>query len=387
MDLDFLDRELTKDEYASGDVMNGILKHRVQRLTEIDADKSGRKGAILRAYYEDKPWDFCRDWVFTHDPRRIDGPKFVPFIPFNHQVDFMRWAWERYKMREPGIALKSRECGVSWLCVVMGVHLWLFHPGSVVIFGTRREAELDVKGKHGSLFGKMRDLLAYLPKFLLPQDFDDDRDTPMGRILNNDTGSLIVGQSGDQIGRGDRATVAYIDEAAFLEDQDRAAAALSETSECQIRVSTPNGPGDLFHKDYKRWKKHNPKWIFEFHWTKDARKDEEWYESRKARLDPDVVAREIDMSFEGANPDSFLPYNWVESSLDAHKHLNFEAQNPRVMGFDPAHTGGNSKAAVVRAGPVVTLVDAIEGKGQDFHPALDWAFEACRSAFMLRLCV
>ena len=378
-DLEYLhpDREMTREEYDSEEIMALIHQHRLSRMVDIESDKSGKKAAYLRAWYADHPWDFCRDWCFTYDPRRLQRglQPTLPFIPFFHQVKFLKWVHERFRNMEPGITLKSRECGVSWLCGVYAVNMFLFKPGSSVLFATRKADELDDKGDPGSLFQKMRILLEYLPPFLLPEDFNLERDTPLGKILDRVDGSSITGESGEQIGRGGRGTVIFIDEAAFLENQERASGALSATSDCQIRVSTPNVPGDLFHRDYKKWKKVAPERIFEFHWTVDPRKGDAWYKQQKINLDPDVVARELDMCFEGSNPDAFIPIEWVESSVDAHTKLGFEPMEPRILGFDPADDGGHAKAAVLREGPVISRCEAIEGRGddKDIRYALPWA--------------
>ena len=78
---------------------------------------------------------------------------------------------------------------------------------------------------------------------------------------------------GDEIGRGWRGTIAFIDEAAFIENQESAAAALSEAANTIIRVSTPARVGDLFHQDYIRWKRERPERVFEFHWRKRQPKE------------------------------------------------------------------------------------------------------------------
>ena len=68
------------------------------------------------------------------------------------------------------------------------------------------------------------------------------------RILNPENGSSIVGEAGDNIGRGARTSIYFKDESAYYEHADAIDAALSQTSNCKIDVSTPNGPGNPFYR-------------------------------------------------------------------------------------------------------------------------------------------
>ena len=380
--MDLLERPLTKSEYESAAVANAIMHHRVCMAHEIDGDASGKKAATLRAHYRDNPADFAKDWVICHEPRerKAEGedkerPAYGPFIPFPRQVEFLNWIQQRRINKDPGIVLKSRECGVSWLCAIYAINMWLFRDGASIMFATRKADELDSKGNTNCLFEKMRIIIDWLPPFLLPEDYNRDRDTPLNKIINRSNGSTITGMCGDEIGRGGRGTICFVDEAAFLEHQDRAQGALSQTTECCIRVSTPNASGDLFHKDWLRYERDHPEWTFEFNVRKDdPRKDEAWYQEQLAIHGKDKVAREIDRNFAGANEDAFIQDDWVNASVDAHKKLDWQPSHPVVVGFDPADTG-HAKAITVRRGSVVTRAEQVIGGGEekDIRFAVPWA--------------
>ena len=365
---------MTFDEYKDPKVFQAITMDRLLTAQKLSNDP--QTVADFRLYYKDNPWDFCRDWIVTYDPRAIRRKQnpYMPFIPFKRQVEFMHWVHERLEFGEPGITVKSRECGVSWLCAAYAVSMFLFNPGSAVLFATRKEDELDVKGNASSLFEKMRIILDRLPFFWKPDGFIQDRDCKKKEIINPETGSTISGMCGDELGRGWRGTIAFIDEAAFIEHQEAGERALSQSTETRIRVSTPNVVGDNFHRDYRRWKKEDPRKVFEFNWRDDPRKNIAWYHKQVQELEADALAKEVDMSFEGANEDAFLPDKWVNACVDAHKQLGFEARGDKVMGFDPADVG-HANAICIRKGSVATIMDQVKGtdKKMDISGTVPWA--------------
>jgi len=123
------------------------------------------------------------------------------------------------------------------------------------------------------------------------------------RILNRENGSSIVGEAGDNIGRGNRTSIYFKDESAFYEHAEAIDAALSQTSNCKIDVSTPNGPGNPFYR-----KRHSGKIsVFVFDWKEDPRKDKAWYQRQCETLDPVIVAQEIDRNYEGSISNAFNP--------------------------------------------------------------------------------
>ncbi|MCV5968466.1 hypothetical protein, partial [Lactococcus petauri] len=67
-------------------------------------------------------------------------------------------------------------------------------------------------------------------------------------IVNNDNGSVIKGEAGDNIGRGGRTSIYFKDESAHYERQEIVDAALSATSNCKIDMSSVNGNGNLFYR-------------------------------------------------------------------------------------------------------------------------------------------
>ena len=119
-----------------------------------------------------------------------------------------------------------------------------------------------------------------LPQEFQPPSWEPKLHAPFMKVQNFSANSFITGEAGDNIGRGNRTSIYAIDEAAYLEHADQAEAALSQTTNCRIYVSTPNGVGNVFHRKAHDGK--TKKFIFD--WRDDPRKDQAWYDEQKAKL-------------------------------------------------------------------------------------------------------
>lgn len=318
---------------------------RTDNLKQIREKKLSN--AALKEHYKDNPVQFINDWGMTFDPRNaeIGIESNIPFILFPKQAEFVEWVVARWKNREDGLTEKSRDMGISWLCVAVAVWMWLFYPGTVIGFGSRKEEYVDKLGDPKALFWKVRQFINLLPVELQPKGYDDRKHAPHMRILNPENGSSIIGEAGDNIGRGNRTSIYFKDESAFYEHPDAIDAALSQTSNCKIDVSTPNGNGNAFYR-----KRHGGKIpVFSFHWKDDPRKDDAWYAKQVATLDPVIVAQEIDIDYNASTSDS-----WINGELIAAAQrngpANIQVMGGWVLGIDAAHFGDDESIIHKRRG-------------------------------------
>lgn len=301
--------------------------------------------AGLKEFYRDHPAEFVSDWAMTTDPRNaeIGLPVIVPFILFPRQSEFVEWVAARWRSREDGLAEKSRDMGVSWLCVAIAVWMWLHHPGVVIGFGSRKEEYVDRIGDPKSLFWKVRKVIELLPAEFRPAGYDERKHAPSMRILNPENGAAIVGEAGDNIGRGNRTSLYFVDEAAFIEHDQLIDAALSQTSNCRIDVSTPSGAGNSFYR--KRQGGKVP--IFRFHWRDDPRKGDDWYQEQKRKLDPVIVAQEIDIDYSASATDAFVPGALIEDAM-GRGPAAVESSGRWIVGVDAAHKGDDESVIHAR---------------------------------------
>lgn len=324
-----------------------VYVERGQRLERLRKDPSLLPG--LRLFYKEHPVEFIEDWGMTFDPRLSErGLKStVPFIMFPKQVEFIDWLYARWKGREDGLAEKSRDMGVSWLCAAFAVWMWTFHSGTVAGFGSRKESYVDELSNPNALFWKVRMFIEYLPPEFKPAGFDLKTHSPYMKIINPENGSVIVGEAGDNCGRGGRTSIYFVDEAAFLERAEAVDAALSQTSNCKIYVSTPNGAGNPFYRKAHDGK--TPKFVFD--WRDDPRKDDDWYRKQCEKLDPIVVAQEIDRNYEGSVVNAFVPADIVKGAMERGP-ADVIAKGGLRVGVDVARFGDDKSVTTVRRGRV-----------------------------------
>ena len=109
-----------------------VFATRVERLERM----RGKPEIVARLidYYAGHPADWISDWGMTFDPRLAEKGlrTVVPFVLFPKQREFINWCLERWLMREDGVVEKSRDAGVSWLCVAFAAWMMIFKVGTVV---------------------------------------------------------------------------------------------------------------------------------------------------------------------------------------------------------------------------------------------------------------
>lgn len=341
------------------------------------ANGLSEKQAYLQAlnlYYRENPWDFISDWGVTYDPRRLDlgFEPMVPFVLFEKQVEFCKYIFRKWKTRSPGLADKSRDGGLSWLAIAMGCTLCLFNAGMIVGYGSRVEDYVDLIGEPKSLFWKARLFMQELPREF-KGGWDANRHAPHMRILFPN-GSAMTGEAGKQIGRGGRSSIFFVDEAAYVDHPKQVDAALSQTTNCRIDISTPNGLANPFaHKRHAG--KIEP---FTMHWTDDPRKDQAWYDKQVQDIDdPVVVAQEIDINYSASIEGVVIPAEWVRAAIDADKRTGIKATGDMLGAMDVADEGVDKNAFAVRHGVFLTHMAEWSGVGGDIFDSVDKSFDIC----------
>lgn len=300
------------------------------------------------------------NWVYTYDPRLTgqrneDGTRKSPYVPFrlwSKQREIIKWLEQRVDDAEEGLIEKSRDTGATYLTAGFALHQWLFVPGFKATFGSRKVDYVDKKDNPDAIFAKLRIMLRRLPVEMLPDGFVWAQHDNYMRIANPETGAVISGEGGDDMGRGGRSSVYFLDEAAFVPNAESVEKALSGNTECVIWVSSVNGMGNLFAR--KRHSVLKPHQIMRLHWRDDPRKTEEWARNKQGTFsDPTTWASEYDIDYSASVEGVCIPAAWVES---AKRVLSLEPRlkpsNAGVAGLDVG--AGKAKSVTVpRKGPVV----------------------------------
>jgi len=350
-----------------------VFEYRLERLNRIRDNPNCLAG--LRQYYKENPAQFIIDWGTTSDPRNMerDLPTVAPFLLFQRQEEWVTWFLDLWRKGKPGITDKSREMGLSWLTISLACTMCLFNEGIVVGFGSRKEEYVDKLGDPKSLLQKARQFLS-----LIPPEFKDGWDikkhAPHMRIQFPGTNSIISGEAGDGIGRGDRASFYIVDESAWLPRPELVEASLSQTTNCRIDVSTPRGMNNPFARRRFGGKVS----VFSFHWRDDPRKDEEWYTKKCHDIDdPVVIAQEIDLDYSASLEGILIPSAWVQASVDAHKKLNITPSGVRLASMDVADEGKDKNALCGRHGILIEYIESWSGKGDDIFKSVEKVFSLC----------
>lgn len=324
-----------------------VYQDRVDRLKRMRAPDFDLDA--LKEYYRTHPADWINDFGMTFDPRmlELDKPAIMPFVLFPEQRKFIDWLYESWRGRHDGVVEKSRDAGASWLCVAFAVWMWIFYPGSVFGFGSRKEEYVDKLGDTKTIFWKIRAFIGFLPAEFKPKGYVENKHALFMRIVNPENEATIIGEAGDAIGRGARTSIYVVDESAFVERQESVDAALSQTSNCKIHVSTPNGVGNLFYR-----KRHKPgARVFVFDWRNDPRKGPEWYAKQKNDLDPVVLAQEVDRDYSASVANSYIAGRLV-TAASMRGPADVVAYGPLMIGVDVARFGNDKSVITLRKGRV-----------------------------------
>ena len=352
-----------------------VIRWRQDRLVAMRAKP--QLLADAKIYYREHPADFISHWGMTFDPRNadIDRPSLTPFVLFPKQEEWVAWFLERWRARDPGLTEKSRDMGMSWLTVATAATLCIFRPGFIAGFGSRKEEYVDKIGDPKSLFWKAREFVATLPPEFRA-GWERSKHAPHMRIIFPETGSAMTGEAGDNIGRGDRTSVYFVDEAAHIERPQLVDASLSGTTNCRMDLSSVNGMANSFAE--KRFSGRIK--IFSFNWRDDPRKYQAWYDKQVNDLDPVTVAQEIDMNYAASVEGVVIPNEWVVASVDAHVKLKVNPTGARTAALDVADEGKDKNACAVARGILLEHIEEWSGSGGDIFSTVQKAFMICEES-------
>lgn len=349
-----------------------VFEWRLERLARIRSNPSCLP--MLKAFYAEHPAQFIMDWGCTVDPRNVDRklPAVVPFLLFPKQEEWVSWFLDTWRARENGLVEKSRDVGMSWLAVAAAATMCMFRSGFSAGFGSRKEEYVDRIGDPKSLFWKAREFVELVPvEFRAGWTRKDC--APHMRMLFPETGAVMTGEAGDSIGRGDRTSVYFVDEAAHVDRPQLIEASLSATTNCRIDVSSANGTNNPFYEKLTSGRSRT----FRLHWRDDPRKDEAWYEVQKAKLDPVTLAQEVDIDYNASTKGALIPSAWVQAAVDAHSRLGIKISGPRSAALDVADQGTDFNAWCAARGILIESVEEWSGKGGDIAATVAWAFALC----------
>lgn len=325
-----------------------------------------------KEFYRTHPVEFICDWVDTYDPRNAGKEGKLTRMPlqlFDRQKDLVLFLKACLDGEADGLIEKCRDAGATWVCVAFSVWLWLFWDGIAVGWGSRKEQLVDKIGVMDSIFEKIRMVIRGLPKEFLPDGFSEKDHMTYMRIINPATDSAIVGEAGDNIGRGGRTRIYFKDESAHYERPELIEAALGDNTRCQIDISSVHGLGNVFHRKRENgfdWNVgaevvHGKTNVFVFDWSDHPEKTKDWYEARRQKAEDEgmlhIFAQEVDRDYASSVEGVIIKPEWVRAAIDAHDILDLGEDGGWIAGLDVADGGMDKSAQAQRKGIVLKHVE------------------------------
>jgi len=366
--------------------LHAELSRRYFNLCKMDDDPELQAAVLLRCKLDINY--FVNEFCYTFDPR--ERASTLPFILFPKQADYLSWLSILEETQENGLAEKCRDVGFTWLSCVFVLHRFLFFSGRKFGFGSRKLELVDNLDEPDSIFEKFRFLYRHLPKWMMPPSFIPSKHDHINKIVNPNNNSMVSGEGGDNIGRGGRTSMYFVDESAFIERAEKVEGALSQNTRVTVDISTPNGPGNAFYR-----KRHSGLVsVFEFDWKDDPRKNlwnafsiptpdspsiylasghgwgedapplsrliYPWYEKEKGRLDPVILAQEIDRDYTASIEGITIPGIWIRAAINL--QLPFDSMWDKVAGLDVSDSGKNQSVFGQRQGPILQHIHSWRNK-------------------------
>lgn len=325
---------------------------------------------------------FISTYCKTFDPRlALEGGSVQPFVLRPKQVEMVKWVDNLQHTKQNGIIEKSRDMGMSYTICAYYLHSWLFVEGFAGGIGSYKGEYVDLAGNSKTLFYKIRFMLYRLPDWFMPKGFKRRIHDNHARLLNPVNNSTITGEAGDNIGRGDRTTIFFIDEWAKVANQEEVNAAISATTNCVIKGSTPHGMGDLLYQERMsgRYK------LFRMHWKDDPTKaivefDEDgvafypYERDLKAKHTPRVIRQEYEIDYTASAKGILINAAHIEAALN----LRLDYGYPNRSALDVAEDAATGDATIYgnRAGGMVTRLEELTGE-VDYPDkiAVEYAYE------------
>ena len=350
-----------------------VTRERIRRLKHLRKHPS--EVLALKRYYRTHIADMVNDWGVTVDPRnvRLGLPVVMPFVLDNRQRDWIEFTIENWRDGEYGLTEKSRDVGVSWLIVGTSISICTVFDDVAIGWGSFKKEKVDKRGEMGSLFEKGRSYLSWLPREFRG-GYVEALNSIDRTITIPETRGAIIGEIGDNVGRGNRTSIYFVDEFAHFEHDQLVDMALSKTTDCRQDVSSVRGMNNTFAE--RAHKKGTRK--FTFHWRDNPRFTQAMYDKFLDTWGPVVTAQELDINYQASLEGVLLPANWVNACIDAHvKVKDFPKGGETKAALDVADLGIDKNAVAITHGLVLTHAEAFSGKESDIYFTVERAFLIC----------
>ena len=247
--------------------------------------ESDIKQVIQREYMKcaENPEHFMKKYCVIQHPKKGK----IKFALYDYQEDML----SEFTSNRYNIILKSRQLGISTLSAGYSLWMMLFHQDkNILVIATGKDTAKN-------LVTKVRVMYDGLPSWL-KTNVDETNKLSL-RFANGSQIKAIA--SNESAGRSEALSLLILDEAAFIDKVDVIWTAAQQTlatgGDC-IALSTPNGVGNWFHKQWVQAEDGTNEFnTIRLHWTNHPDRDQTWRDEQDKILGPSQAAQECDADF------------------------------------------------------------------------------------------
>lgn len=219
-----------------------------------------------------------------------------------------------FQDREYNIINKSRQLGISTLVSAYALWMMLFNKDkNILVVATKQDTAKNLVTKVS--FG-----YEHLPRWMKEFAGGTEFNNKLSIKLNNGSQIKAVSAASDS-GRSEAVSLLILDEAAFIDNIETIFTAAQQTlatgGRC-IAISTPNGTGNWFHKEFSKAEIGENKFIaIRLPWQVHPERTQEWRDEQDKILGKREAAQECDCDFTTSGATVIEPdvLKWYESQI------------------------------------------------------------------------
>lgn len=360
---------------------DGVLDHRAAVRLATDPRVVGDADAAHARFVEQvrcatDPVYFTAVWCSLHESRPDQGAGSgrLPAIPYPFQADLIRWLDARLDARGPskdGLISKARDLGATWEVCLFALWAFLYRDPFIAKFVSRREEHVDSPGNLDSMFERVTFQLNparnpdAIPAWLLPPGFDLTRHRTHLKLIRPDNQNAITGESTSaRTGRGGRATLAVVDELAFIDHAIMVWDTLAATAGHRVGLSSESVEvSDDFATLCTDARARRPETVVDLDWWRHPLRGPRWLtEERERYADEAAFAREVLRDPHAG----FSAWVYPQARALLTGSFPYQEGQPVWVSIDP---GFDDETAVVwfsreRGGTRIRILDSWESRGK-----------------------
>ncbi len=340
-------RQILIENYYNSPEYLAKLRFKAQVMKEMEADPYIRESKIMDIYAVDVV-RFFEDFLLLKFTEFGGQPK--PFFLFPYQKRILLKLQE-IELSNQDVDLlvdKPRGMGLTWL--IAGYFLWrfLFTPNYSTLILSRKEELVDdgTALPDETIFGKIRWMMARLPKYLIPEGYQPKKakgtttDSNL-KLINPVLGSSITGSStNSNAGRSGRFSSIMIDECFFIENFLRVYNSMTSVARLKVFISTT--VESKVAKDFKDMCLMKDSYV-SLTWKDHPFKDQQWYDElveKAEKMNNPELMREAEVSYS-VNPQSQY---YPQISLARCEDVSYVRERPLYVSLD---VGGKQDLTVL----------------------------------------